>query len=79
MYFYNWMVLGSKAINTIRGGTPHESLSQWLGRKERENPYSPYSFYASVVNCVFYILFKEEDHIKDALDGENKSKDIWDA
>lgn len=77
LYCYNVLVLVSKGVNTFRGGTPHESFSQWVGRKAEENG-GFYQGLADYIDWVFFVLLNEADHINDALDGESHSFDVWD-
>ena len=74
-YLYNIMVLLSKAINTILGGTPHESLSEKLGRRFYLEGKEHYAIPVLIVNAIF---FWEHNHIANAINDENNSKDLWD-
>lgn len=78
------MVLISKAFNTLHFGTPHESFSQKVARKviiEKSESFY-WSFWAWLINFIFSRWqFREENHLLDALDGENRSFDLekyWD-
>lgn len=68
----------SKTINTIRGGTPHESLSEYVGRKYYEEHNDKYYAFVNVIDCFFMVL-GEVDHVYNSLNGEKMAKDIWDG
>ena len=76
-YIYNWLVLLSKGLNVLFGGSPHESLSEKIGRKnyKEDNPTLFWVFMKDIVNDLF---FWEKDHVLDALDDESHAKDLWD-
>lgn len=74
-YFYNLFVLSSKIVNTLTGGSPHNTLSMQLGNKEYKNKIE--EFATMVINDVFWVLFKEVDHVENAVNGEAKAASIW--
>lgn len=78
-YLYNWLVLGSKMINTLIGGTPHDTLSMALGRAYVNGTKSELTlFFVYLVNWLFATIFKEANHVQSAyLDKEPKAKSLW--
>lgn len=77
-YFYNILVLLSIKVNVLFGGSPHESLSMRVGRKyyteEKRNRWI--TFQHDAINWLF---FWEDNHVLDAIDGENMAGDLWDG
>lgn len=78
IYIYNWLVLVSKAVNVVFGGSPHESLSMRVGRKyytERKRNWW-INAQKNIINAIFWF---EDNHILDAVNGEDTAKDLWDG
>lgn len=74
-YLYNLFVLSSKALNTLSGGSPHNTLSVQLSKKHRKNHVENAA--TIIIDNLFYFLFKEIDHVANAKDTEAKANSIW--
>jgi hypothetical protein len=65
-YFINQGIHFSQGLNVRFGGSPDETLSSRLGRNY------PSSLLARLVNKLF---FWQENHVKEAIEPEDRAKD----
>lgn len=76
---YNLGVLASIAMNVIvLLGSPHESTSMRVAREvyKEGNPAWRWQASAWAINKLFRVINNEENHLLDALDGEDNAKEI---
>ena len=76
-WLYNLIVVFSHTVNTLLFGDPHESISVRTGRAMKRNPNGWYRFHGAFINWLFRTFLNEEDHLGDAVDGENKAIELW--
>lgn len=61
LYLFNLFVAVDQLANTIIGGDPGETISSRLGKgKLARKPV--HAFLAKVVNLIFEIIFRQQDH-----------------
>lgn len=79
-YLYNLALSFDQLLNAILLGDPDESISGRCGRAVASG--KPKFFVkpmAKIVDFIFLILFKEKDHVKNAIEPEEfpHEKELW--
>lgn len=78
-YIYNLGVLGSIAFNVVfLGGSPHESTSMRVARMvyTEKTDKLRWIYAGRAINALFRIINNEDNHLLDALDGEDNAKEL---
>jgi len=78
-YTYNLGVLASIAFNVVfLLGSPHESTSMRVARmiyvEKTEKKHWIYA--GSAINWIFRVINNEDNHLLDALDGEDNAREL---
>ena len=79
-YLYNLALSFDQSINAILLGDPDESISGRCGRAVASgNPKWFVVPLAKFVDLLFLVLFKEKDHVKNAIEPEEfpHEKELW--
>lgn len=72
-YLFNWLVLIDLAINTLLAGSPYETISERCWR-HREHWAAAAS--VKLIDGIFR-LFGENDHCKNADEGDESQYEVW--
>lgn len=76
-YFINLLLSWSRFFNAIILGDPNESLSQRVGRAYLVCPNWFITAIKWVIDHIFWIIFDENNHVLDSLEGETNGREIW--
>ncbi len=82
-YFYNWFVLISQAISVFLGGEPDTSISQRTAIAYNSHKGTGsgkekwFSFQQKFIDCLLWVLAREENHCQNSIVGENNTKELW--
>ena len=76
-YLYNILVACSHLLNALLLGSPHESISVRTGKAMEHDRCGWYRHHAYFINWMFRTFLGEENHLSDAVNGEDKAIELW--